>query len=171
MENKTQIQTQAQNQQIGKKYRFPETPEEWYSFLINWLGIPRGLIDLMVTKKLIAIPPDDFDLDYLTFLSNLLDNLEEFLYCLLSQLPRRKLNSLVNAVINRTPTKLQKWLLSRITNLYQETGTCYINQVVEEAIKYFNILPEKRHYVKKEAIRIRNRVLKRRSRAKQKQKT
>jgi hypothetical protein len=100
MENKTQIQTQAQNQQIGKKYRFPETLEEWYSFLVNWLGIPRGLIDLMVTKKLIAIPPDDFDLDYLTFLSNLLDNLEEFLYCLLSQLPRRKLNSLVNAVIN-----------------------------------------------------------------------
>jgi hypothetical protein len=56
--------------------------------------------------------------------------------------------------------------LSRITNLYKETGTCYINQVVEEAIKYFNIPPEGRQRVKKEAIRIRNKLLKRRSRAK-----
>jgi hypothetical protein len=57
----------------------------------------------MVAKNIIDIPPDDFDLDYLTFLSNLLNDIEEFLYCLLAQLPRRKLISLVNAVINRLP--------------------------------------------------------------------
>jgi hypothetical protein len=153
-------QPQSQAPQLYQIQR-PLTKKDWIRYLVSKFQTDAELIAILVKEGAVKLPPSSSDYDFITRFMRVCFN-KDLLFWILSKMKKRDLDNLVQAVRNKTKTKLQKWIYTKIMNFINEGKKISVNLITGEAIGVFKLNYEKDwKSVKAEVIRIRNRIYKR----------